>query len=140
MDCERDCGGHGDCTDHTCTCDTGWFGSDCTGAGEELWGGLWPAYRGVFISAYIVLSCWVAYRLRSAVKLQTSSCTLKRLYKSPKYVSLSCLIVTGLLRALWLSIDPYSFHSRSNRLSDRLLYELAFPLLYISYTNVLLVW
>lgn len=140
QECDENCGGHGDCTDQRCACDLGWFGADCSSSGEELWGELWTAYRGVFITAYIGVSCWVAYRLRSAVKLQTTHCTFKRLCKSPKYVSLSCLVTAGLLRVLWLSVDPYSFQGLSSRISDRLMYEVTFPLLYISYTNVLLVW
>jgi len=62
------------------------------------------------------------------------------MYRSPKYVSMSCLVGAGGLRVFWLSMDPYSFQGSSSRISDRLVYELAFPLLYISYTNVLLVW
>jgi hypothetical protein len=139
-DCEGHCGGHGDCIDERCSCDFGWFGTDCSEAGKELWAEFWPVYRGVFITAYALVSLWTGYRLRNSVRKQTSFCTLQRLYSSPKYVSLSCLIAAGVLRTFWLSIDPFSFHGVSTRISDRLLYELPFPLLYIPYTTVLLVW
>ena len=138
-----ECNGHGVEEDEGCDCDLGWFQNDCSVSGEEKWDNSWYVLEVIFGIAYFYLSVHSLYKLHSAMRVEraiTWKRMFKRLYTSPKNMSLFCLCLLGLMRGFWVSIDPLNFKGISNRALDRILFESVYALLFTIYCSVLLVW
>lgn len=143
QECAQGCGEHGECSDSKCECDVGWYGACCRDSGEGRWGGFWPFYRILFsVVFYAVAVVALRQLLRGMMLRRSLGCRriLLRLFRSPRNLSVFLIMCAAFLRGLWLSIDPLSFQEVMSRLSDRMLYNIVFPLMYCVYCSVLLVW
>lgn len=127
-----------------CTCDWGWYSEFCNITGREVWGdGKWNSflysfrilYGLVFLIAFIKL-----YSTLNQDKIVGVKRFFYRLFRSPKNLCLVYICSIGILRFLWLVIDPLCFGKIVGRIADRLLYETVYPFIYGLYSSVLLVW
>lgn len=140
---DDDCSGHGYCTDEQCNCDLGWFSSNCDESGQVEWGVFWISFRFIFAAVFLLLSLYTLKKLWSSMLRRRSlgcKIIILRIFRSPKNLSLCLILTASLLRGLWLCIDPLSFSGLLSHLTDRLLYDTVFPLMYCVYSCVLLVW
>lgn len=140
---DDECSDHGYCTRDQCNCDLGWFHDNCSSSGISEWGVFWILFRGIFAAGFLLLSLYAFKKLWEAVLLRRSlGCKMIawRLLRSPKNLSLCLILLTSLLRSLWLCFDPLSFEGLTSHLGDRLLYDTVFPAMYCVYSCVLLVW
>ncbi|CAG9331387.1 unnamed protein product [Blepharisma stoltei] len=138
-----DCNSHGDCSDSSCKCDTGWYGSNCETTGSSEWGRAWPAYIAIYAICYYTFlgfSLLKLYRVMNADSVISLPRLLRRLFRSPKHLSLVFICCVCILRGVWLCSDPLGFNNHINRIGDRVLYEFVFPFLFGMYLCVLLVW
>ena len=137
-----DCFNHGDCQEDRCSCDFGWFGKICDQPGTATWGiDLWIAFNVIYaflFAVLLVLSGWKLY-----VSIKANNWMLGRVRKvigSPKHLAILFISMHAVLRIFWLSIDPLRQYDSATRLSDRLMFESAYPLVYSTFSCVLLVW
>lgn len=143
-----DCSGHGDPLENDkCSCDWGWYGDgtlNCSQSGDKEWGeSTWSAFKSIFTILHIILfviCICKLYNTLSKDKIKTARRLLHRMFRSPRNLCLVFLVCIGLLRILWLSIDPFTFKCTASRTVDRLLYESVYPFIYGLYSSVLLVW
>jgi len=143
QECVQGCGEHGECSNSRCECDVGWYGVCCKDSGDGRWGGFWPFYRILYAVIFYAVAAFALRQLMRGMMLRRSlGCRriLLRLFRSPRNLSVFLIMCAAFLRGLWLSIDPLSFHGVMSRLSDRMLYNIVFPLMYCVYCSVLLVW
>lgn len=143
MSCSEDCSDHGDCQDGKCECDTGWYSHSCGHSGYETWGRMWEVFiilYFVLFSLLLCLSVWKLYVSLKSSRWMGSRQYLQRVFRSPKHLALVFISTQASLRLLWLAVDPLRFRDAVSRVYDRLIFESAYPLIYSTFSCVLLVW
>jgi hypothetical protein len=145
--CGNSCNHHGSCISESCFCDLGWFSSNstlpCADSGIEYWGKAWNfliIFFNILFSFIFLFSSFKLYKSLKQEKTYDCANKLMRTIKSPKNLSLLGIIVMSFIRVVWLSFDPLVFDNRSNRMTDRLLFETVYPLTFTVLASVLLVW
>lgn len=146
MSCDSagDCDHHGTCNDGECDCDFGWFGNHCTDPGESMWGYEWEMFKIVFSAMFYTIFVWALLKLLKGMmieKVHGFRHFVKRIFNSPKNLSILLVCLICFMRGVWLSIDPYGFKEIiDSYLLDRLIFEMAYPMLFNLYSCILLVW
>ena len=148
MPCVGDCNNHGTCMNSKCSCDLGFFPSDssstdCKKTGVHEWGSGWDFFIIFFGICFGIVFVFSSFKLMRSLKQErTYDCKnkCKRLFLSPKNLSLLGIIVIGLIKVIWLSFDPLVFKDKSSRLVDRLMFETIYPVMFTVLASVLLVW
>lgn len=148
MTCIDDCNNHGTCMNGKCSCDLGFFplddsAVDCKKKGINEWGSGWDFFTVFFGICFGIVFVFSSFKLiRSLKQERTYDCKnkCKRLFLSPKNLSLLGIIVIGLIKVIWLSFDPLVFKDKSSRLLDRLMFETIYPVMFTVLASVLLVW
>lgn len=147
LTCGDHCNHHGSCLSGKCSCDLGWFSANetsfCTIPGPKEWGDYWSFFKILFIILFLCVFIYSSLKLCLSLKQEnTQECSIKciRLFKSPKNLSLFGIILMSAMRVTWLSYDPLIFDLKSTRMTDRLLFESAYPILFTVLSSVILVW
>ena len=137
-----DCSDHGDCQHRLCVCDFGWFSEVCDQPGTATWGKeLWLAFTMAFIAFFIVLLGLSLWKLSLSIKANNWMLgRIRRLLGSPKHLALLFICTHAGLRIFWLSVDPLRQYDLTTRVYDRLIFESAYPLVYSTFSCVLIVW
>ena len=141
--CTNNCNDHGLCIDKACWCDWGWYDEDCRTDGIREWGERsWSGFQAIFVILYAILfviSVWTLGVQMRRDKAMGWKRLVYRLFRSSKNLSLLLLAGIGMLRVLWISIDPLGFKGILNYLEDKILFETVYALIYELYCSALLV-
>ena len=143
MECvsSSDCFDHGDCQNSHCNCDFGWFDDLCDRPGTTIWGDCWEAFLVIFTVLFTCLLSLSAFQLYISIRANNWMIGwIRRLLGSPKHLAILFIITQAVLRVVWLLTDPLRLKNRVNRVFDRIIFESAYPLIYSTFSCVLLVW
>jgi hypothetical protein len=145
--CYNGCNGHGTCQNAKCLCDLGWFLSNATKSCEknlmDSAGPSWEFFIIFFTLLFIFTFLYTSFKLYLSINQEkTFDCKLKlfRAFKTPKNISLLGILFISFLRIFWLNFDPMGFKGIANRMEERFLFNLAYPILFTVWASVLVVW
>lgn len=125
-----------------CDCDIGYFNSDCSLSGFNVWGKGWTSIQVIFGIIYGVYSIILLFYYIKQIRKEYGSILkrLIRLWSCPKYVILLNLIIACCSRFLYIIIDPFKLKGIFGRSIDRVLHELILSSTISVFFVLLLVW
>lgn len=99
------------------------------------------AFVTTFIALFGVLLGLSLWKLSQSLKANNWLLgRVRKLLGSPKHLAILFISAHAVLRIFWLSLDPLRQIDIVTRVYDRLIFESAYPLVYSTFSCVLIVW